>query len=266
MTVKDVFRILETAAPTRWADHVYPGDNVGFLVGRRDAPVMRVLVALDITPQTIAEARRLSAELIVSHHPVIFGLKSITDESATGRIVLSLLEHGLSAICMHTNWDAAPGGVNETLADLLGLQPPLACLEAPYTDHDGRVYGMGRMGLLPAPMPADEFALQVKEVLNARGVRVWKGSRPVHRVAVCSGSGSSLWSQAIQAGCDTFVAGDLKHHLFVEAMSLDITCIDAGHFATENPAMRPLADFLAREAPELQVFLSDEKQEPAQWV
>lgn len=144
-TVKDVWNLLDRKAPFRTQMDF---DNAGFLVGRGDQQVARVLVALDITPEVIREAAEKGCQLILAHHPVIWGkVGQITDETATGRKVLALIEQGIAAICAHTNLDAAEGGVNTALALRLGLrdQVPLA---VDGTDEAGRPYGVGRVGRL----------------------------------------------------------------------------------------------------------------------
>ena len=145
-TVKQLYDLLDRKAPFRTQMDF---DNAGFLVGRGDRTVTRVLVALDITPEVIAAAAEKGCQLILAHHPVIWGkLGQVTDESATGRKVLALIEKGIAAICAHTNLDAAEGGVNTALAQRLGLENPVP-LESDGVDEAGRPYGIGRMGSLP---------------------------------------------------------------------------------------------------------------------
>lgn len=233
-------------------------DNAGLLVGRGSAAVDKVLVTLDITAAVIREAVDMGAELIVAHHPVIFHpVKTVTDGDTTGEKVLLLAEHRMAAICAHTNLDAAQGGVNELLAQRLGLTE-LEQLHQNGVDEQGRAYGIGRVGLLEtsAPMDASAFAARVKADLNAANVRYVDAGKPVHRVAVGGGSCGSMLHDAVAAGCDTFVTADVKYDVFLEAGELGINLLDAGHFATENVVVEPLARSLQRAFPALTVQVS----------
>lgn len=181
-TVREVYQYLDGLAPFSLQMDF---DNAGFLVGRGDRTVTKILVSLDITEEVAAEAAEVGAELIVSHHPVIFHpARSVTDGGPDGRILLSLIEHGIAAICAHTNLDAVAGGVNDALAQKLGLVQ-IEQLHQDGVDASGRPYGIGRVGnTVGAPMYAPAFAAFVKEALGANGVRYVDARRPVRRVAV----------------------------------------------------------------------------------
>ncbi len=250
MQVSDILSAIEAFAPPHFAQ---PDDNVGLLVGRKAAPVYRVLVSLDITDRVIAEAAASGAELIVSHHPVTFGTRAVTDNTAEGARLLSLIEHGIAAICMHTNWDAAPGGINDLLARAVGLNGTLLPLGRAATDPQGRTHGLGRVGFLPEPMPPKLFAEMVRRNLSCRGVRLCAASRPCHLVAVGSGSSGSQFDDVLRHGCDTFVTGDVKHSLMLDAADRNITLIDAGHFPTEDIAVQSMVTLLRDAFPGLAV-------------
>ena len=250
-TVKDVWNLLDRKAPFRTQMDF---DNAGFLVGRGDQQVTRVLVALDITPEVIREAAEKGCQLILAHHPVIFHpVKALTDQSATGRVLLALAEGRMAAICAHTNLDAVMEGVNCCLARRLELSD-LEQLHQDGLDHEGRPYGIGRVGTAHRPgMTAGEYAAFVKEKLGAASVRYADGGKPVRRVAVGGGSCGSMLADAAARGCDTFVTADVKHDQYIEAKAMGITLMDAGHFATENVVCPPLADYLAGEFPGVRV-------------
>ena len=233
-TVREIFRELDQWAPF---ETQMDFDNAGFLVGRGERTVRKILVSLDVTEAVAEEAAEWGAELIVSHHPVIFHpVKRLTDETPTGRTLLALAERGVAAICAHTNLDAAQGGVNVCLAQALGLTE-LEQLCQDGVDRNGQPYGVGRVGLCHAAgLSAGEYAAYVKEKLNAAGVRFADGGKPVRRVAVGGGSCGSMLSDALAAGCDTFVTADVKYDQFLEAKALGISLMDAGHYATENVA------------------------------
>ena len=225
-TVNDIFERLSQWAPLELQMGF---DNSGFLIGRGDRPVRRVLLSLDITRPVIEEAAAMSAELIVSHHPVIFHpLKTLHEEGEGGRTLL-LIEKGIAAVCMHTNLDIAAGGVNDVLIRLLGAEPEEALDE-----------GCGRVGTLPEALPLRDFLARCKERLGAEGLRYVNGGRPVRRIAVMGGAGGSALGCAVSKGCDSYVTADVKHDVFLDASELGVNLIDAGHFCTENPVIPAL--------------------------
>ena len=229
---------------------------MGLLVGRPRNEVRKALVSLDITDEVIAEAVQWKADLIVSHHPVIFhGQKSVTDRDPVGRRVLELAEKGIAAICMHTNLDCAEGGVNDVLAQALGIRIP-----EHFTGE-----GVGRCGWLAAPMALPEFVRFVSKTLDCNGVRYAGAGKPVHRVAVGGGACGEFEDAAIRAGCDTFVTSDLSYHQFVDAKAKGINLIDAGHFPTEDLVCETVISFLARRFPNLQIQKSASHQEAIQY-
>lgn len=251
-TVNEIYAALDAFAPFETQAGF---DNAGFLVGRGDREVTRVLVALDITDAVIEEAKALGAQLIVAHHPLVFDpIRSVTDESLTGRKLLQLAESGIAAICAHTNLDACEGGVNELLARTLGLAD-LEQLHCEGEDRFGRPYGIGRVGRLEtiAPVKVKSFAEMVKEKLHASVVRYVDAGRPVCRVAVGGGSCGSMLADAVAAGCDTFVTADVKYNVFLDAVELAINLLDAGHFATEDVVIAPLVGWLGEAFPGLTI-------------
>lgn len=250
MTVKEVYEVLCSFAPVELREE---WDNVGLLAGRRNAPVATVLVALDITCREVLEAEREGAQLLVAHHPLFWNLTSVTEDSAEP--VVALLNRGMSAICMHTNLDAAQGGVNDTLVRAVGLTELSAFGEdgRPLEDAQGRACGPLRVGTLPGALSAAKFAEAVKASLRAPGVQVLDTGRPVHRVGLCSGSGGALFSAAAALGCDTFLTGEAKHSLFLEARERGVNLLAAGHYSTEQPVCETLARVLAQSLPGLRV-------------
>lgn len=233
-------------------------DNAGFLVGRAQQPVARILVALDINMTVIEEAIETGVDLIVSHHPVIFTpLRVVTDTFADSNRVLMLAEHGISVICAHTNLDSAQDGVNDVLARSLGLDN-IRQLKQSGVDSQGRPYGIGRIGNLVDESCSETiaFANYVKSTLRAGCVRYHDAGRPVSIVAVGGGSCGNMLKDVVAAGCDTFVTSDIKHDIFLDAADLGINLIDAGHFATEDVICQPLVSALKTAFPELVVTKS----------
>lgn len=251
-TVGAVYEFLQEKAPFELQEGF---DNAGFLVGREDASVSKLLVALDITEEVVREAAEQGAQLIVAHHPVIFsGVKSVTDRTVTGRILLSLVENGIAAICAHTNLDAVEGGVNDALALRLGLAD-IGQLRQTGMDGQGRPYGIGRVGVVPE-QPLYDFAMAVKRLLGANGIRLVDGGKPVHMVAVGGGACAEFMEDALAQGCDTFVTSDVKYHQFLEAKALGLNLVDAGHFPTEDVVCPVLLSWLSKRFPQVSVAIS----------
>lgn len=258
-TVREIYQLMDEKAPFSMQES---WDSSGLLVGRWDAAVERVLLSLDITPEVVAEAAARECQLILSHHPVLFGgAKCVTDGDYTGARVLALAESGIAALCCHTCLDAAPGGVNDVLARRCGLTGPLRVLERGGVHPALGEYGIGRVGTLERPMTLDAYLKRVKTALRPNGIRFVDGGRPVYRVAVGGGSCGSMMAQALAMGCDTFVTADLKYDHFLEAKAAGLNLIDAGHFPTENPVLDAVALWLGERFPEVEVVTSGRHEE-----
>lgn len=244
-TVREIESFLYSWAPRELAES---WDNVGLLVGDPEAAVERVLVALDITPQVAEEALERGCQLIVAHHPVMncawHPVQTVRADDRQGRTLTALLRGGVAAICMHTNLDAAEGGVNDILAEKLGLTQPEMLTEEK----------IGRIGTLKCEIPLVEFTHSVIELLGCNGLRYVDAGRPVHRVAVGGGACGCYIPQAVAAGCDTFVTSDLKYNDFLDTEGLNL--IDAGHFPTENVVCPALRDRLQSAFPAVDVLCS----------
>lgn len=253
-TVHDIESALYALAPKALAAE---WDNVGLLAGSADREVRSVLVALDITEPVVEEAERMGADLIVSHHPVIFHpVKSITDRDPSGRLLIRLVRSGTGAVCMHTNLDAAQGGVNDALASALGLQDAAPVAEG----------GIARIGTLPEAMALPGFLARVKNALRPNGIRYVDGGRPIRKVAAGGGAcGDFLW-EAAALGCDAFVTADLKYNHFLDAGVLGLTVIDAGHFPTEDVVCPMVVRYLREKFPEVQVEKSAVHREVIQYA
>lgn len=239
---KDILQFIESIAPTELK---MDWDNVGLLCGRGDKEVRTILVALDPFPHVCDEAAQIGADLLVTHHPLIFEpLKSVTDQTTIGQSIQKLIGSDIAAINAHTNLDCAEGGVNDTLAERLEL-----------TDiHPIGSEHLLRAGNFSSTLPA--FLEHIKAKLGCEGLRYVDGGKPVSRVAVGGGSCGSALPEVIAAGCDTFVTADVKYNQFWDAQAFGINLIDAGHFHTENPVCKVLADKLQAAFPETQVILA----------
>lgn len=251
-TVREVLDFLDSRAPL---DTQLGFDNAGFLCGDANAGVTRVLVALDITDAVIAEAAGYGAELIVSHHPVCFTpMKSVTTDDLTGRKFAAMLRGGISAICMHTNLDAAAGGVNDALCASLGAEN--LGLLAP--EHDT----MSRLCRFAEPMEHAVFLRHVKSALGANGLRYAGSEKRVQLFGVCGGAGADFIPDAAARGCDAYITADVKHHQFLWAEELGIALVDAGHFSTENVVVPVLSDWLRGRFPALEVRTAESCKQP----
>lgn len=252
-TVKEIYEYLDGLAPFNLQMSF---DNAGFLVGHGDSEVTKILVSLDITEKVACEAAKVGAELIVSHHPVIFHpARDITSDTPTGRKLLALVENRIAAICAHTNLDAVAGGVNDALARKLGLVN-IGQLHQDGIAPDGEPYGIGRIGSVTKEQTLTDFAAFVKDALGSNGVRYVDGGRPVRRVAVGGGSCSDMMENALAHECDTFVTADVKYDGFLDAKAQGLNLIDAGHFPTENVVCSVLADWLKKGFPDMEILLS----------
>lgn len=238
--INDIFEFLCAFAPLELQMSF---DNSGFLVGRKNRPVKRTLLALDITPEVINEAREKGAELVIAHHPIIFSaLKNITDEK-----LLALAQSDIAAVCMHTNLDICDGGVNDVLIRLLSGKEALSPL-----DEDG----CGRIAELNEAMCLSDFLSLCKEKLQTAGLRYYDAGKSVCRLAVLGGAGADSLYRAHELGCDTFVTADIKYHQFLDAAELGINLIDADHFCTENPVIPMLRAMLSDKFPEVEFSVS----------
>jgi len=247
-TVQQIADFFEERVPSSLA---LGFDNVGLLCGYPENEVTRVLFALDATVEVIEEAAQLGAELIVTHHPVIFTpMKQILSTDPEGDRIIRALRNRISIISLHTNLDAVDGGVNTTLAGLLGLQN-LSPLE------------IGRMGTLPEAVNLDAFLARLQQTLAVSGMRYLDAGKPVSQVAVCGGSGGDLVAAAADAGCDTLVTGEIRHHQWLEGKALGINLIEADHYCTEVVAMPALAEMIADGFPSLHLRISSVQSQPS---
>ena len=252
VTVKDILAYMNTLAP---ASMKMDWDNVGLLCGSYAQEVKKILVALDPFESVCHEAYDEGADLIVTHHPLIFKApQSITDNTGVGRSILFLAKHGISAINAHTNLDCAPGGVNAVLAQKLELEN-IEVLSPSGMTEDGQPWGLLRKGTVNT-QSLDNFLGHVKESLGCAGLRYVEGGKPVSTVCVGGGACAGEMMQAVRGDCDTFVTADVRYNQFWDAQELGLNLIDAGHFHTENPICPVLAEKLQAQFPEITVILS----------
>jgi len=227
MKLKEIYEFIDTIAPF---DSQLSFDNAGFLVGDKNEELTSAVVTLDVTDGAIEYARSVGANLIISHHPVIFeAVKSVTADS----IIYKLIKSGISVISAHTNLDMAVGGINDLLCQKIGLENIEGILP------EGDVFS-ARKGCLQAPLTADEFAAFLKTVFPSAAIKYADKKGQITTVGVCSGSGGSLLSSMIENGVDAFVTADVKHNVFLDSARANIAIYDCGHFDTEDIIVSPL--------------------------
>lgn len=250
-TVADVLEFIESIAPPYMKED---WDNVGLNCSFSGNPVKKILVALDPFENVCREAKEIGADLLVTHHALIWKAGFINDFDEQGRNTLFLIQNNIAHINAHTNLDCAPDGVNDQLARRLGLNN-IQVIEPKGEDEMGRPYGLLRMGQVNSQSVTD-FLGTVKSALGCKGLRYVDAGSPVNRVAVGGGACAGEMEQAVNAGCDTFVTADVRYNHFWDAKALGLNLIDAGHFHTEDPVCDYLAERLQEAFPEIEVVRS----------
>lgn len=249
MTCAEIMEKLESLSPKHFAEN---WDNVGLLVGSAQKQVKSCMLALDATDTVIDQAILMEADMLITHHPMIFKpLKKIVADDFTGKRVIKLIQNDISLFAMHTNFDVM--GMADEAAEKLGLTGS-SVLEITYEDEISKE-GIGRVGEFLEEMLLEECAQFVKECFDLDQVRVFgDASCRVKKAAIVPGSGSDYVDQAILAGADVLITGDISHHNGLDAVEKGIAVIDAGHYGLEKIFIPYMRSFLSRELPELQVF------------
>ncbi len=247
MKVKDIIKVVEEFAPLS----IQEGwDNSGLCVGSPEDEVTSVLLALDCTPALVDEAMACGADMIVTHHPLIFsGLKKISPDDMIGEAVIKAIRAGISIYAAHTNADKVIGGVSGAMAAKLGLQ------NVTILDEDGDGTGLGVVGDLPQPMTSEEALALVKDKF---GLKVVKSSAPmdamISRVAMCGGSGGSLIGAARKSGAQLYISGDISYHNFFTPDGFMI--MDIGHYESEIEIVDILFSLIKKNFPTFAVRIT----------
>ena len=248
MKSEEIIRLLEEKYPPSCAED---WDNPGLLVGRRSREVKKILVTLDVTDQAVERAVERGADMIISHHPLIFGgIKKINDETFLGRRILTMAEHGIVCYAMHTNFDV------RGMADLNERQLGLKNTEVLFVtgESGGKAEGIGRVGELPEPMGLEELAGYVRDRMKLPAVRCYgKSSEKISRVAVSGGSGKSVLEDALAAGAQALITGDMDYHTSIDALARGLHIIVAGHYGTEYIFIPHVTEKLKAMLPDCQV-------------
>lgn len=253
LTCRDVIGRLEEHYPLSCAE---PWDNVGLLVGRMDAPVEKVYIALDLTEEVLQEALGWEADLIVTHHPMIFQqIRRVNDQDFIGRKILKLAESHTACYAMHTNFDVlAMADINERLLGLTDTQVLMETGE----DVNGEPQGIGRVGTLASLMDLKSCAAFVKERFGLPGVRMFGDPETlIRRAAVSGGSGKSMTGPALSKGAQVLITGDIDHHTGLDAVDQGLCIIDAGHYGTEYFFISHMKEEMGRMFPQLEIACAE---------
>lgn len=262
ITVGDIAAAVEQSAPL-WMQENY--DNAGLIVGDSNAAVNSVLLCVDITEEVMDEAEELGVAMVLSHHPVIFhGLKRLTPATYVERVVARAIRSGIALYSAHTNLDSTPHfGLSHEVGRMLGLKNTVLLEPSRQQDPD---VGFGVVGELETDMEPKAFILRVKKVLRLDACRhsdIYISK--VRRVAVCTGSGSSLMGAAKRAAADVYVAADFKYNDFLNA-DREMVIVDAGHFETEYCAIGVMFDIITKKFPNFAVHKSRNSRNPVNYL
>ena len=256
--VSEIYTYIDSFAPfstqEKW-------DNSGLLTGSMNKKVSKVLVTLDITNEVADEAAEIGAELIIAHHPVIFKpLYSLSENEPSCK----LLQSGISAICVHTPYDVAEGGMSDILMELTGFEKTEGILEI--TGQNYKTYGFGTIGIASQEYQVDELAKKLKNVLGCTVVRYTDGGKPIKKAAFCTGSGGNLIIAALNQGADAYITSEVKHDQWLLAKQRGISVFDCGHFHTENIGMTRLCKMLAADFSNIEFVMSEVNKDPVKYV
>ncbi len=242
MRANQVIAKLEELSPVKFA---MEWDNVGLLVGRRDKDVENIFIALDATNEVIEDAIAHQADMLITHHPLIFkGSKKVTSDDFIGKRIISLVKADIAYYAMHTNFDVM--GMADAVADELSLQKNVV-LSKTFED-DISSEGFGRFGMLPKQMTLEECAAFVKRTFHIPNVRVFGDLKAdVMMAAVCPGSGGSMIEDALKFSADVYITGDIDHHEGIDAVARGLNVIDAGHYGIEKIFVPYMKEYLERE-------------------
>ena len=261
-TVCEIWNVLSKWAPPELAE---TWDNIGLQVGDPNAPVQRLMVALDATENVLEAASERKAQMVLTHHPLLFRPVSSLDISKPlPRLLAGFLRNNIALAAAHTNLDSTAGGVSDLLANALDLSDvkPLHT-----TEPNQQSVGLGRVGNLPNSCKLSEIMHKISSILGNPGLLVvGHPGQMITRVSLCGGSGSDLWPMAIDEDADLFLSAEIKHHIAREAEQMGKAIIDAGHFYTEWPVVPAMAEYMKQQASkegwDLEVYIFDDEKSP----
>lgn len=260
--LEKIMRYMEKIAPVNLKEDF---DNVGLMVGDKSESITKVLFALDCTLEVIDEAIEVGAQLIITHHPLIFSKpKSITSDSLQGSKIIKLIKNNINVYSSHTNLDSAPGGLNETIVEVLGFESSEILEKTKVKNFENA--GLGRIIRLDGEMELKDLITRVKSSLNINTLRVVEGSKKVKNIAVINGSGQSFLSQAVRSGADCIITGDTTYHFALDYKEMGITIIDTGHFSSEWLVFLKSMEKVKTEFKDIEFIASTKVEDPYKFI
>ena len=248
MILRNLIKELEILEP---AEYAMSWDNPGLLVQYRDAQISSVYITLDASGESVEQAVKEGCNLILAHHPLIFTpLKSVTGEDFIGKRILKMAENHIALYAMHTNFDTAVMG--KIVADRIGqiTEGPLE----PVVEENGMILGIGSVGTLLNPMSLGELGKLIKDLFHLPEVRIFGDPlTSISRIAICPGSGKGMSDEALNAGCEVLITGDIDHHGGIDSVEKGLCVIDAGHHGLEHIFVEYMADWMSEHHPEIRV-------------
>ncbi len=266
MKCSEVIEILGKLAPESCA---CDWDNPGLLAGRSDKEVKKVYIALDATDQVVEATVKAGADMLLTHHPLIFkAIKKVNDQNFITRRLIKLIQADIAYYAMHTNFDAAPGCMADLAAKRLSLKDtePLEAMGDMEINGNSVAYGIGKTGNLPEKLTVKALAEKVKQAFDLPFVLVYGEElmdMEVEKVALCPGAGGSMIEEAIHTGAKALVTGDISHHQGIDAAAREMAVIDAGHYGMEHIFIRYIAEYLKEKLPAEIEIISAEPAWPA---
>ena len=261
-TLQEITNFLESFAPLSLSEE---WDNTGLLIGDRcrSEKIDRVMTCLTLTPDVAEEAIAQQANLVVTHHPILFqAVQCITSDTTEGAMILKLIEANIAVYSPHTSYDSAQKGINQQIATSLGLTN----IDILRPLEDQPTSGAGRYGDLSKPVLLSELNKQIKQVLNINALQfVGDADATISRIGIACGSAAEFLHDAKQHGCQALLTGEARFHACLEARSNEIALVIAGHYATERPAMEFLATRLQTEFINLKTWCSNAETDPVNW-
>jgi dinuclear metal center YbgI/SA1388 family protein len=260
-SVLEIIQYVESLAAPSLAEE---WDNVGLLLGDSASPAECVMTCLTLTPDVAAEAVQRKAGLVITHHPILFrAVNRLTAETSEGRMLLELIRAGVAVYSPHTSFDNGNGGINQWLANRLGLEniAPLRPLD------DSPTIGSGRWGEFSKPLTWGQFQKQILNCFQIQQIQsVAEEELRIQRVGIACGAAAEFLAEAHRLGCQAFITGEARFHACLEARSLGVGLVLLGHYASERPALEMLAERLAEQFPHLTAWASEKEADPISWV
>ncbi|EOU1647553.1 MAG: Nif3-like dinuclear metal center hexameric protein [Clostridium perfringens] len=262
MKLNDIINIIEDIAPVNLKEGF---DNVGLMVGDREKNITKILLALDCTEEVIKEAKEMCAELILTHHPLLFRKPStITTDTLLGRKIISLIKNDINLYSAHTNWDSVKGGLNDTLVEILGFNEGIIMDKSPVDSEAG----IGRVVELTKEMTVLEIINLIKSSLGVKNLR-YAGdlNEVIKKIAIVNGSGQDFFGDAKKLGADLIITGDTTYHFVSDYKEMGLNILDIGHFNSEWSVLIKVSEKVKeRLDSDVEFIVSKEAKDPFEFI